>query len=179
MKIPQYFLPECINTEDTQVCRSALVHNCSINHRFKEYLKVLQATIHSQLVNLPFFAFITNSDGFRQCAASVLFLRLCPAWWPRWPQLWSSTPTLLSWRLQLEPSSPSVRRGQRGALWPRLPGTRSSGVGWTTWRYCWMTRLWWVYQIKDQLTHLHRKKGLFKIALNKESTHFDEVKAPG
>lgn len=137
MKIPQYFLPECINTENTQVCFSALVYNYNINHRFKEHLKVLQATIHCKLVNLTLFVFITNSYyGFRQCAVSMLFLRLCQAWWQRWPQLWSSTPTLLSWRLQLEPSSPSVRRGQHGALWPRLPGTLSSSAGWTYWRCC-------------------------------------------
>lgn len=39
-----------------------------------------------------------------------------------------------------------------------------------------MTHLWYVYQIKDQLTHLDRKNGLFEIALNKESANFDEVK---
>lgn len=61
MKIPQYFLPECINTENTQVCFSALVCNCNINHRFKEYLQVLQATIHSKLVNLTLFALIIMS----------------------------------------------------------------------------------------------------------------------
>lgn len=49
MKIPQYFLPECINTENTEVCCSALVYNYNIDHIFKEYLKVLQATASCQI----------------------------------------------------------------------------------------------------------------------------------
>lgn len=41
MKIPQYFLPECINTHDTQVYLPALVYTTNINGRLKEHIKPL------------------------------------------------------------------------------------------------------------------------------------------
>lgn len=162
MKIPQYFLPECINTQNTQVCLPALVYTNNINGRFQEHIQTFQATSQTKRLNLNLFSFVGNSCyRFWQFVVPVLFLRLSPAWWRRWPQLWSSTPALRSWRLQLEPSSVSVRRGQHGALWPRLPGTLSSSAGWTNWHYCWMTHLWCVYPFEVRPTHLEREQWAF------------------
>lgn len=41
MKIPQFFLPECINTEDTQVYLPALLYTYNINGRLQEYIKTV------------------------------------------------------------------------------------------------------------------------------------------